>query len=379
MAQAQAAIISERTRQLPQTAFVPSSTLTLQGGLPLDTVLKALSIRLSGSIVTTYASGTPLSDALSTLDNLCNAINIRINGGRLIKNIRPHFLHMQQLFAQSISGERKCETHASATITNPTVDAGFTYGATTEVSSVAETVLLPFENIMALANREITWLNLKGRASAEMQFQTGAYSGLLGFGNTAPVTFSSGTFVLDVTTIEAQHVAYDTPFWDWRQTMQESTYSGQVTDSNIPINRGNFLQGLMFLCRDGGAGSAATATGKVLSNLVLNSIKLVLNGQTEVKSTSFLELQAQNKAQYGINAPYASNVSRIDGVAYLDLLTARDLKTALDVRAPGVDQVFLKVSTRAGGNYGPASARYQVSYTNPASITILTNEVIPPM
>lgn len=373
-------IISERTRRLPQITFVPSSTLTLTGGLPLDTVLKGLNIRLSGSIITTYASGTPVADSLSTMDNLVSAINIRVNGGRLIKNVRPHFLHMQQLFGKSINGERKCETATgSVPTTNPTADGGFSYGSTADTSSVAETVYLAFENIMADNNKEMTWLNLKGRASAEMQLQTGAYSALLGFGNTAPVVYTAGTFVIDISTVEAQHVDAQTPFWDWRQTMQQSTQTGQVTDFNLPVNRGNFLQGLMFLVNDGAAGTTTTATGKPPSNLALTDIKLVLNGQTEIKATNFLELQALNKAQFGISAAYASNVSRIDGVCYLDLLTARDLKTALDVRAPGVDQVFLKYSTRASGAYGATSVYRAVSYTNPVSIQILTNEIIPPM
>lgn len=371
-------IISERTRKLPQLTFVPSSTLNVQGGLPLDTVLKGLNIRLSGSIVTTFASGTPVADNLSTLDNLITAINVRVNGGRLIKNIRPHFLHMQQIFSKNIDSERKCVAGAAA-VTNPSADAGFTYGSTTNITSVCESVLLMFENVMARDNKELTWLNLKGRASCEMQLQTAAYSALLGFGNTAPVVFSSSTFVVDITTIEAQHISYDTAFWDWRQTMQDVSFSGQVNDYNVAVNRGNFLQGIMLMAKDGGAGTATTATGKVLSNLLVTDIKLVLNGQTEVKSTSFLELQAQNRAQYGISTPYASNYSRIDGIAYLDLLTAGDLKTALDVRSPGVDQVYLKLSTRAAGTYGASAAYDIVAYTNPAVVTLLTNEIIPPM
>lgn len=35
--------------------------------LPRDTVLKYLQLRLSGSLVTTFASGTPVADAQSTL------------------------------------------------------------------------------------------------------------------------------------------------------------------------------------------------------------------------------------------------------------------------------------------------------------------------
>ena len=364
-------IVSERQRALPQLTFTPSAKMNIQGGLPLDTVLKGINIRLSGSIVTTFASGTPVADSFATLDNLVSDISVRVNGGRLIKNIRPHFLHMQQLYSRKIQGERKSSAAAAAaTGNNPLVDAGFTYGTTTQTTTCAETVYLPFENTMCREDdSDLTWLNLKGRASAELSFQGAAYSALLGFGNTCPVVYSASTFVIDVETVEAQHISHDTPFFDWRQTMQETTFSGQVTDLNIPLNRGNRIQGVMMLARDGAAGSTTTASGKIPNNLLMTDIKLIINGQNEVKATNFLNLQAQNRANFGFSAPYASSVTRVDGVAYLDLLTKGKLMSALDVRAPMVDQVYLKVSTRNSTD---------VSYTNPSSLVVLTNELIEP-
>lgn len=360
------AVISERQRKLQQLAFSPSTTLTRD--LPRDTVLKFLNLRLSGSVVTTYASGTPVADALAIFDNLVPLIQVTVEGNRTVKAVRPHFLHLQQIYSEKIQGERKSSAAATASV-NPVVDGGFAYGTTTQLTSVAETLLLAFENTMCERGGESTWLNLKGVASAEIRMSTGSFSSLLGFGNTAPVVYSSSTFVIDITTVEAQDVPANVYFSDWKQTVKELTYSAQTTESVVEINRGNFLQSVFFLTRDGAAGSTTTATGKLLSNLVLSDIKLIINGQENIKATTMLELQAENRAKWGIQAPYAGGVSRIDGAAYLDLLKKGDLSTALDVRAPLVDQCQLSLTTRSSAD---------VSYTNPVSVTLMTNEIVMP-
>lgn len=360
-------IISERQRKLQQVPFVASSLLSRD--LPRDTVLKHLQLRLSGNIVTTFASGTPISNAESTFDNLVSRIDIVINGSRTVKNVRPHLMAMQQLMAMGQNNERASSAGASASI-YPTVDGGFQFGTTGQVSSVRESVLLSFENTMAKEGAESTWLNLKGVASAEIKFTTAdPNSALLGFGNTCPLVTSSNNFVIDILTIEAQDVPPSILFSDWKQTTKELTYSAQVTESLVDINRGNLLQGIMFFTKNGAAGSATTATGKLASNNVLTDIKLILNGQTSIKVTDFYSLQAENKNRFGIFAPQASNVSRLDGIAYLDMLRKGDLSTALDVRPPEVDQVQLSLSTGTASN---------VSYTNPVSITVMTNEIVSP-
>ena len=98
-------IISERQRILQPVTFAPSTTLTRD--LPRDTVLKYLVLRLSGSIVTTYGSGTPVADAQSIFDNLVSRIDIVVNGSRTVKNVRPHLMNMQQLLATAQQNERK--------------------------------------------------------------------------------------------------------------------------------------------------------------------------------------------------------------------------------------------------------------------------------
>lgn len=359
---------SERQRTLQSLTFAENQILSRD--LPRDTVLRALQLRLSGSVVTTFASGTPVADAFSTFDNIIPRIDVIVDGSRVVKSVRPHMMHMQQLYLSTVQGERKCSAGAAAaTDNNPTVDAGFTYGTTTQYTTVAETILILFENPYVV-NKSMTLLNLKGRASAEVKLTTTAFSSLLGFGNTAPVVYSASTFVVEIMTIEQQDIDPKAMFADWKQTTKEITFSAQVSDYPIDINRGNYLQALMFLCRDGAAGSATTATGKLASNLLLTKLQLLLNGQIAVKTTNFKALQTENRVRYGLDAKFSSNVSRLDGVARMDFIQGGDLTTAVDCRPPNIDNVQLFVSTNTASN---------VSYTNPASVVIMTEEIVYPM
>lgn len=361
---------AERQRQLQALTFQENQILSRD--LPRDTVLKSLQLRLSGAVQTTFGSGTPVADALSTFDNIIPRIDVVVNGSRVVKSVRPHLMRMQQLLAQKIQGERRSSAAAAAATDNfPTVDAGFTYGTTTQYTTVAETIIVPFEMIWADPGkgREETWLNLKGVASAELRLTCASFSRLLGFGNTAPVTYGNSTLIVDILTVEAQDVPAALMFSDWKQTTKELTFSAETQDYPIDINRGNALSDIMLFARDGAAGSATTATGKLASNLALTKISLKVNGQTDIKTTNFKALQAENRARYGVSAPMASNVSALDGIAHLNLLARGDLSTALDVRPPLVDNVQLFVSTNTASN---------VSYTNPVSVTVMTGEIVVP-
>lgn len=362
--------MSDRKRKLQSIIFAENQILSRD--LPRDTVLKGLTLRLSGSVITTYGSGTPVADALSTFDNIIPRIDVVINGSRVVKSVRPYALRMQQLFTTQILAERKSSAAATAAAgNNPTVDAGFTYGTTTQLTTAAETIYLPFEMVYADIGmgREATWLNLKGVASAELKLTCAAFSTLLGFGNTAPVVFTSSTFSVEITTSEAQDVPPEVYFSDWKQTTKELTFNAQTSNYAIDINRGNRLSGIMLIARDGAAGSATTATGKLLSNLLVTNFSLKVNGQSDIQTSSFLSQQALNRAQYGVNAPFASNRSLMDGVCHINLLARKDLSTALDVSPPLVDNVQLFIDTGAAAD---------VSYTNPAALTVMTEEIVAP-
>lgn len=361
---------TERQRSLQALTFQENQILSRD--LPRDTVLKELQLRLSGSVTTTFASGTPVADAQAAFDNIIPRVDVIVGGSRTVKSVRPHLMRMQQLFSTNILGARRSSAAATAATDNlPTVDAGFTYGTTGQITTCSESILISFAHVYAEVGlgRESTWLNLKGVSSAELRLTCAAFSTLLGFGNTAPVVYSASTFIIDIITVEAQDVPAELIFSDWKQTTKELTFSAQTTDYAIDINRGNKLSGIMFFCRDGAAGSTTTATGKLASNLVLTKILLTLNGQTQVKATNFKALQDENRVRYGVSAPMASNVSILDGVAHMNLLARKDASTALDCAPPLVDNVQVFVNTNTASN---------VSYTNPVSVTLMTEEIVTP-
>ncbi len=356
--------MAEKQRKLKTLNFAESSLLSVD--LPRDTVLKGIQLRLSGSVVTTFGSGTPVADALSTFDNIINRIEVSVRGSRVVKSVRPYMMGIQQLLTTTVLGERKSSAGAAASA-NPTVDAGFTYGTTTQITSVAETIYLPFEQVYCDPGkgRETTWLNLQGEPSAELKLNCVALAQLLGYANTAPVVFSSSTLAVEIVTIEAQDVPEEIIFSDFKQTFKEIQFTAQNTQFAIDINRGNKLSGLQFLARDGAAGSTTTATGKLRSDLLVTNMVLKMNGQQEIKATTWFSLQAENRARYGINAPYASNVSLLTGSAHMNMLARKNVETALDVSGIS-DQPQLFIDTADSST---------VTYTAGASLVIMTEEI----
>jgi hypothetical protein len=364
----QQALSCEKSRIIGTVAFQENQVISML--IPKDTVYKGFYIRLSGAVRTTFASGTPVAKAESIMDSLINRIDVVIDGGNTIKSVRPHLLHIQQLFANGIASERASSAGAAAATDNfPTTEGGFVFGTTTQYTTVRETVYLPFEMIYAEPGmgRENTYLNTRNVNSAELKFSTTSFGNLLGTGNTAPVTWDANTLQIEVVSVERQDIPGDVVFDIWKQTMKSVFISGESRDLATEINPGNFLTGLMLFAQDGAAGTATTATGKLASNLLLTNVELKMNGQQTIQRSSFKALAAKNRAIYGVNAPFASGVSRLDGIGHLNLLSRRDLGTAMPAMKPIVDNLQLFLDTNTASN---------VSYTNPAQVTILTEELI---
>lgn len=365
-----AKILAERQRTLQPIDFAPATVLSRE--LPRDTCLKSLLFTLNGSVVTTYGSGTPLADAQSTFDNLVENITVTVDGARIVKSVRPHMMAAQMVLTSKVYPDRRASAGA-AQVVQPTVDGGFVYGTTGQVTTVYETLLLSFENVYAMEGkgREMTWLNLKGTSSAEVRVATKGYASLLCFGNTAPVVYSAGNLRITIQTVEQQDVQSSEVFADLKQTTKQIQIAGQQTGLLIEINKGNFLQGIMLFCQDGAAGAATGATGNLATNFLLNSVKVKVNGQQDIKATDFLSLQSENRNRQGLVSPTVANVSRLDGIAYLDMLKDDDASTALDCRAPLVDALHLELSSRGGTEFSYNAAK-------PATVTIMTNEIVLP-
>lgn len=365
-------ITADISRRIETQSFQQSSVMAFK--IPRDSTFKALQLRLKGALTTTFASGTPVAENRSTMANLINYIDINANGGTTLKNVTPWMMHIQQLMATVVFGVRKASAGASAAspAENVTADSKFVYGTTGQITSVVESIIIFFENVMSSDGMKTLW-DTRGLASAEMKLATGAYSALLGYANTAPVVYSDSTLQVELSSIETQSIPNNVYFATFKQTTKSKSFTAQVSDELVDINRGNFLQGIMIEAHDGAAGSTTTASGKVLSNILLTDLKLIINGSLYLQNTTFGDLQDKNRNRYGINAAYSSNVSLMDGMAYLDLLSPKSghkfgsIHSAQDLRAPNVDSCQLAVSTSS-----------VPSYTATAYINVMTNEIVPP-
>lgn len=361
-------IQSERQRVLATMQYLENQILSVN--VPLDSVFKGFFIRLSGSVRTTFASGTPVAKAESIMDSLISRIDVVLNGQNTIKALRPHFLHMQNLFASGIQPERFSSAGATPAVDNfPTTEGGFVFGTTGQFTSVRETCYLPFEMIHAEPGmgRESTYLNTKILNSCELKINTTSFANLLGFGNTAPVVFDLNTLQIEVVSVERQDIPAGVPFDIWKQTQKTIPVGGESRDLAIDISPGNYLTGIMLFSQDGAAGSATTATGKLASNLLVTTLTLMMNGSKVIAKSGYKALQAKNRANYGVNAPFIAGVSRLDGIAHLNVLSRRDLGSAMPKMKPICDQLQLLLDSNNSTN---------VSYTNAATVTVLTEELV---
>lgn len=353
---------AERQRKLPSLTWASGQLVSAL--LPRDTILKRLQIRMSGTVVYTFASAVTASE-LSSMDNIINRIDVVVDGSRAVKSVRPHMLHMEQLLATQIQGERKASAAAAAAKdNNPLTDGGMVFGTTTQTTTIAESVTLSFEMILSKSGRLDTLLNLKGVSSAEIKFSCGTLSGLDKSGN---ATFTSGGFTLDLTTVEAQDLPGGLQFSWWKQTTQDVAVTAQTNEKLIDINRGNLIAGIKILATQDANGAAAAALRRQPTNFIIDKIALMKNGMEIIKSTTFFELQAENRQRFGVSAPNASSQSRIDGFVYLDLLADGLLSTALDARK--LDQLQLLISTKGT----------DTTYVNyPCNLTVETGEIVLP-
>jgi hypothetical protein len=364
-------IVSERQRILAPLVLAFSSTITRD--LPRDTVLKYLTVTISGAFDYTFLTATPIAQQFTIMDALIADISIVVNGSNTIKNIRPWMLAMQQLLFTSATNVRQSQNAATAILAYPpNADAGFIFGVTTTFTGIRESVLVAFENIACKIGREATWLNLKGVASAEIRFSTRAITSLLSLTSTATALVfgaTSNSIQIELKTIEAQDVDSSVYFSFFKQTQKSVQFSGQGTNVLIDINRGNSLQGLMLLTQNG---AASAILDPLLTDDLITDFSFKLNGQTEIKANSWLGLKEENQGKFGVNAALVAGASRLKGFAYLDFLRDGNLNTALQVSPPDVDNAQLSINTAA------ASTRVIYGATQPALLTIVTNEIVTP-
>lgn len=275
-------------------------------------------------------------------------------------------MRMQLLFNRGLQARRGSSAGASESYL-PTVDTNFVFGTTGQLTTVAEAGWLPFEFIWAVKEEErsLTWLKTKDTTSAEIRFNQNSYGSLQSAANTAPVVYSASTLRIDISIVEAALNAEEAAVqrFDFRQTTKEVTFTAQTNQQQIEINRDQRLAGVWLYANDGAAGSTTTATDRLPSNNLITDINLKVSGSFDAFLSTFTELQDVNRQEYGINAPYSSNVTAIDGVAHINFIK-NSISQAMNTK--GLDSLYLFLSTN--------TSTY-VSYSNPAKVFIQTDEI----
>lgn len=360
-------ITAECRRELSPVAYAANRSVTAE--LPRDTVVKRIAIDLQGYAVTTYASGSPVASEFGPTERMCPRIDLLIDGQRLVKSISPEIQvklnalyagnHPRRAYRNGTTTSRRAATEAPS-------GAAFVYGATTEDLVINEHFEIHCEMPWAYGfGRESTMLQLKDVSSASLIFNFGSIESLLADGNSAPVVTSAIDFNFFPTLIEAREVPRDYTGFDFKESFTRYNYSGQVTDSEIQLPRGNGLAGVAMMARNGGS-------TRLKMDRLVRGLALEINGQQALQRIAeYYHLQDDNQCRYGANDPLASSDHSLEGFAFMNLLKNGDLRSALNTSlGAGVDQVRLKVTTASTS--APDAATYT---TNPAELTVLAQEI----
>lgn len=371
---------ARRTVGSPTFQVAPS---TVQ--LPRDTVLKRMLIKAIISVDTTYAAGSPVTSELGIMGRICPNVELNINGNRIVKSVNPYLVRLQNILMNSGLPRRAYGISAAAPTTSRAsrewMAGTVAYPATTEFLLINEAFELSFENPLGYGgSRQMSELDIRDVASADLRFTWAPISNILRDGNAASVTYGTPSVVVVPQIIENR--ARPRPqlgqiMYDYVETSFSRSYTGQSRNQQIDLQTGNFLMGVGIFCRNGDSGR--TPQENLLTNLALR-----INGSTAIQGTvSHQDLQDSNVSRFGapdllgfgeLNSTIASvaNVHPLRGFAFMNLIRNGDWNTAINTsRQAGVDSIKIELDTPA------ASGTDAATYTNPLEVTLHTHEIRP--
>lgn len=374
-AQAGGIITSQFRRKQPQVSYRSNSVVSVD--VPRDDVVKRAILKINGSFSVTYAAGAPVFGGMSFFSRLVNRIDVVQNGQDTIKSLDPHMLRMQNLLVSGQSPERAYSTSAAAFTTREALTeaefGGPAYPATTQFVLISEMLTIYFEHPFCYeAGKSVSLWNTKGLSSAEIRFAFAAQTNLIEDGNAAVVTYADDlSTLIDVEFMSAPSIPREQDFMLYKQSVRRVQISAQVRDQAIELPRGNLLTGIHLLVRNGDA-------NRRLSDIAVTDISLMVNSQRLIQKSTFKNIQQENRISYGVRdlrgTASAGVTHALQGYAYMGLLRDGDVRTALDTRiSNNVDLLQLMVSTAA--STGTDSA----TYTNPVEVSIMTDELSPPV
>jgi hypothetical protein len=342
-------MFNRNQRRLGTIAYQDGALGTLN--IPRDTFFTKFTIRMQGYVTYTF-TGSPIALPTGLFDAVVTNIKVTANGNRVIKSVRPYLLAMNTMMA-STQKPRRCSVASATAPTNledVTADANFTYGTTGQSTSYTETLELFFETPHDLAGEQglATVFRTRGLQTAELALQFGSLSVLEATTPTQiAVTYTVVSLQFLVTGEEVQDLdPANYGLLDYVQSNFKKTYTGQVTNDEIDINRSGVLLGIDLLTESNVGRTGSVEALKKLNNKLISDIAFKLNGVRDVITTRFKTLQDQNINKFKLVSPFVSNVSPTDGYAFIDFMRNRQLNGGLDLRKE--DSAKLIISTNAG-------------------------------
>lgn len=361
---------AETRRKLATANYVANTPAVID--IPRDTCIKRIALNIVLGCTATYVSGAPTISPFGAIARMCPNFYLVADGSR---NIKVLDLFMQRCMnALSYGGfpRRAYRTGASLTSTNNFANTewfsgAIAYGATTQDIIINESLIIDFEQPLAYdAGRDISQLYTKNLSTCNMTFGFGSIDNLQTTGVAAPVVYTNVTLQVIPTIIENREGGLAQGAFDFSETVIRKQYSSQQTLATIDLNTGNKIVGLGFMAQNGDSALS-------LADNVLTDIQLSVNGVNAIQTTTFRDLMNDNKGRYGVGGDqYATLLHGLTGFAYMNLLKNGSALSGVDASfRAGVSQVQVAVST------GASSGVNAVTYTNPVTISVLQQQLVP--
>lgn len=367
---AQVKLGPETRRKLAIANYASNTNVVVD--IPRDTSVKRLHLSWVFGATVTYASGSPTISPFGLASRICPNFYIVADGSRNIKVLDLFMQRCQNALARSSFPRRAYKTGASLTGTSswPTTEhlsGTVAYPATTQDIIYNESIMVEFENPYAFElGSNISQLYTRNLQTCTMTFGFGDVSSLQTTGVGASVTYSNVSCAVTPTIIEDRAATLANGAYDYNEFVIRKSYSSQQNLAQIDLNAGNKITGISLMAQNGDSGLS-------LSDIVLTDMQLLTNGVNPIHVTSFRDAQNYNKARNGdADDQFASGLHALSGYAFLNLLKSGNALSGLDTAlSDGVSTVQLQVST------GPSSGKDAVTYTNPVTISVLQQQLVP--
>ena len=361
---------AESRRKLATANYTSNTSVTID--IPRDTSVKRIALNSVFAATATYASGSPTISPFGALARLCPNFYLVADGSRNIKVLDLYMARCMNALSYGCFPRRAYRTGASLTSSNdfPNTEwlsGAIAYGATTQDIIVNESLIVDFEQPLAYEQgKNISQLYTRNLATCNMTFGFGDVSNLQTTGVGATVTYSNVSLSIVPTIIENREGTLAEGAFDFSETVIRKSYSAAQTLATIDLNTGNKIVGLGFMAQNGDSGLS-------LADNVLTDMQLVVNGVNSIQLSRFRDLMNDNKSRRGVaDDQYATLLHGLTGFAYMSLLKGGNSLSGLDARfANGVSQVQALIST------GASSGLNAVTYTNPVTISVLQQQLVP--